>query len=131
AAGRKRAGRARPIRWRRLLRLGAAGTSLIALFGGGYFLVAGGHIARAGNAAVGFGGDLLARAGLSVDTVYVTGRKRTTPEEVVAALELRRGDPILDFHPDEARARLLELPWVQVATVARKLPQTTEIRIVE
>jgi cell division protein FtsQ len=63
-----------------------------------------------------------ADAGLAVRDVLVTGRTRTEPGRILDALGVARGDPMLTFDPATARRRLEALPWVQDATVERRLP---------
>lgn len=70
-------------------------------------------------------------AGLSVQEVLVTGRDRTASADLLAALEVRRGAPILAFDPHAAREALEQIPWVRHARVERRLPDTIAITIVE
>ena len=72
-----------------------------------------------------------AAVGLSVDEVFVEGRRRTRPERLLAAVDVMRGDPILGFDPQGARARIEALPWVSKATVERRLPSVVFVRIEE
>lgn len=131
AKPRKKAGRADPIRWRRVLRVSAVAWALIAGVAGGLVLVYDGYLARTVHSVEVGVQQAVADAGLRVRKVYVTGRERSGQAEIVAALRLRQGDPILGFDPDAARARLLALPWVKAATVTRLLPATVDVEIVE
>ena len=70
-------------------------------------------------------------AGLTVQHVFVTGRGETSKKQVLAAVGVRNGQSILAFDPDQARARLLELGWVETARVERRLPDTIVVRISE
>lgn len=72
-----------------------------------------------------------ARAGLTVQEIFVEGRSETKPAEVLAVLDIRRGTPILTFDPAEARAELEKLPWIKSADVERRLPDTIYVRLVE
>ncbi len=72
-----------------------------------------------------------ASLGMTVENVYSTGHHEATPEAILAALEIRRGDPILAFTPAEARARILALDWVESVTIERRLPDTIRVNIVE
>jgi cell division protein FtsQ len=81
-----------------------------------------------------FGGRLLqfsADIGLEVQEVMVEGRTETDRDALMAALQVDRGDPILSFDPDTARAGLERLPWVATATVERRLPDTIFVRLTE
>ena len=59
---------------------------------------------------------ITADSGLAVQDVLVTGRQRTAPSRVLAALDVERGTPILAVNPSDAKARLETLPWVRRAT---------------
>ena len=78
-----------------------------------------GRIAAAAHAA---GVDMTLKAGFSVQEVYVAGRKETAQPELIAALGVKIGDPILYFDAGAARDRLTELGWVEDARVERRLP---------
>jgi cell division protein FtsQ len=69
--------------------------------------------------------------GLTVTDVLVTGRIETPRSKLLAALGVKRGDPILGFDPHEARLRLLKIGWVAQADVQRRLPNTIFVRITE
>ena len=69
--------------------------------------------------------------GMTVENVYCTGHREADPTSILAALEVKRGDPILAFAPERARTRLLALDWVESATIERRLPNTIRIQIVE
>jgi cell division protein FtsQ len=72
-----------------------------------------------------------ARAGLTVQDIFVEGRGETRPAEVLAVLDLKRGTPILTFDPAEAKAELEKLPWIKSADVERRLPDTVYVRLIE
>lgn len=72
-----------------------------------------------------------AEAGLRVEDVLVEGRKRTPRSEIMAALGLVRGAPILGFGPHAARDALARLPWVRHAAVERRLPNVVFVRLTE
>jgi cell division protein FtsQ len=63
-----------------------------------------------------------ADAGLELGDVLVEGRERTARRVILETLGVVRGQPILAFDPNAARARLERLPWVRGATVERRLP---------
>ncbi|MGQ0663353.1 MAG: cell division protein FtsQ/DivIB [Pseudomonadota bacterium] len=69
--------------------------------------------------------------GLSVEEVFVEGRVETPAADVLSALGIRRGAPILALRPDAAKAELEKLPWVREAAVERLLPDTVRVRLVE
>lgn len=70
-------------------------------------------------------------AGFSVGEVYVAGRKEATRKQLLAALAVKVGDPILFFDPDQARKRLLEIGWIADARVERRLPNTVIVTLEE
>lgn len=72
-----------------------------------------------------------AEAGLALREVLVQGRGRTTQAELMAALDLRLGSPILALDPETLRARIEALPWVARASVERRLPDTLFIAVEE
>lgn len=75
--------------------------------------------------------DQTAELGFAVREVLVEGRSETRPGELMAALGVRQGDPILTFNPAAAREALQRLPWIRNAVVERRLPETIYVRLVE
>lgn len=69
--------------------------------------------------------------GFTVERVLADGRQETTSGDVLAALNVRIGQPILGIDLTAARERLLALPWVESATIERELPDTLHVRIEE
>lgn len=90
-----------------------------------------GFLERQGEALSGGLLRVTAGLGLSIDNVEVAGRERTSPEEILKALAVHRGGPMLAFDPHAARQRLEELPWVETATVERRLPDLIAITLQE
>jgi cell division protein FtsQ len=74
---------------------------------------------------------LSAMAGFSVQEVVVLGRGVTAREDLWAALEVERGDPIFAFDAAAARERLIALPWISEATIERRLPDQLYLTIDE
>ncbi len=72
-----------------------------------------------------------ARAGYRVQDVFVEGRSGADKSDLLAAIKVKRGDPILGFSLTVAREELERLPWVAAATVERRLPNHLFIRITE
>jgi cell division protein FtsQ len=75
--------------------------------------------------------DLTVDAGLEVQEVLVEGRNETDRTAVMAAIQVKRGDPIMKFDPEAARAGLERLRWVATATVERRLPDTVFVKLDE
>jgi cell division protein FtsQ len=69
--------------------------------------------------------------GMTVQQVILEGRHNTPSDMIRAALGVSRGDPILDFSPEAARARIETIAWVHRAHVERRLPSTIVVRIEE
>jgi cell division protein FtsQ len=75
--------------------------------------------------------DLTIDAGLEVQEVLVEGRNETDRAAVMAAIQVKSGDPIMKFDPEVARAGLECLRWVATATVERRLPNTVFVKLDE
>lgn len=123
-----RRGRRLPRRWREAT---LSVLLLAALGGGGFWLQRSGVAATAlrlvDDRIAAIGGDI----GLSVASVEVEGREHESREAILEALGVRRGSPILALDPAAAKTRLEALPWVRAAAVARQMPDTIRVRLVE
>lgn len=69
--------------------------------------------------------------GFKVAAVNVIGRNATARDQLLEAVGLRRGDPILFFDAEAARKRIEQIPMVKSASVQRQLPDTVLVEIVE
>jgi cell division protein FtsQ len=103
---------------------------LIALVGL-YGLFVGGHVAAAGNDLANRANKVLALAGFGIDDVTVSGRSHADSRQLLAALGIKRGDPIFGLDTEAARLRIEQVDWVKSATVTRLLPDAIRIDIVE
>jgi cell division protein FtsQ len=131
AGGRRRAERGWSPRRRAITVAVLAILAGAGVTGGGWWLVSSGTVAR-GLAALGEGVDRrMVAAGFAVRDVFVAGRGQLTREQVLASLGTELGEPILNFDPDAARERLLEMGWVRDARVERRLPDTIIVRLEE
>ncbi len=119
-------------RWRSRATLAtAAALIVVAGAGGGWWLWQGGWAERA---AERLKGALIAASvdlNLTVQEVLVIGRRETSKADLLAAVALTRGDPILAFDLRAARRRVEALPWISTASVERILPDTVLLRVVE
>ena len=70
-------------------------------------------------------------AHLDIAHIVVTGRDMTSQASLDAALGVHVGDDIMAFSPGTAQARLDQLPFVETASVERRLPDTIVVRLVE
>ena len=125
-----RAGLLRQLR-RRARLIGVSAASVAIVSAAGWWLIQPGNADALGAGARNAFMSATAGLGLTVENVYSTGHREAKPAAILAALDIKRGDPILGFAPDKARARLLALDWVESATIERRLPDTIRIQIVE
>jgi len=136
-AANNRAANGRGPRLARLWRIAVPTTAVAlgavtlgALAGAGYLWrsgLVGAEITRAETAFIARSADF----GLVVRDVLVDGRQQTPASDVLAALDVQRGQPLLDFAPAAAKARLESLGWVREATVERRFPGTILVRLTE
>jgi cell division protein FtsQ len=102
-------------------------TILLVIAGGLVGIVSGGHVSRLFGAL----GSGFASAGFVVADVTVAGAERTSAADIYAALGIERGQSMFTVRASDARARLLDLPWVADAEVRRTLPDEVAIRLIE
>jgi cell division protein FtsQ len=76
-------------------------------------------------------GQATAASGLRVADIRIEGRANTPEPLLRAAIGVSRGDPILGFSVEQARARIETLSWVEHATVERRLPGTIVVYLQE
>ncbi len=76
-------------------------------------------------------GAATAASGLRVTDIVVEGRTNTPEPLLRAAISVSKGDPILGFSLEQARARIETLSWVEHATVERRLPGTVVVFLQE
>lgn len=76
-------------------------------------------------------GNVTAESGLRVQDVVIEGRANTPEPLLRAAIGVSKGDPILGFSVEQARARIETLSWVEHATVERRLPGTVVVYLQE
>ena len=72
-----------------------------------------------------------ASAGMRVSSILIEGRANTPEALLRAALGVSKGDPIMGFSPEQARARIETLSWVEQVTVERRLPGTVVVILQE
>lgn len=75
--------------------------------------------------------DATASAGLELANVEVRGRLRTPSDAILAALQVKQGQPLLAFDPYAARQALEALPWIRKAEVERHLPNLVRVTLEE
>lgn len=85
----------------------------------------------ASHAAVGWRERLGALVGLKVERITVEGRSLTPEPLLDAAIGVHEGDPMLGVSLQAIRENVERLPWVQGASVERRLPGTLVVELVE
>lgn len=98
---------------------------------GGWYLTSSGWVSAQTEATKTVLINATASAGLRVHDVVLTGRTRANAEEILSALGLQSGSPILAIDMDVARERIESLGWIASAEIARRLPDVIFIRVVE
>ncbi|MDX1574864.1 MAG: cell division protein FtsQ/DivIB [Kiloniellales bacterium] len=116
---------------RELAMRGAAGLAGLVILAGIIGLIGSGWAGRKLDDLADGLGRASAALGLAVDEVFVEGRVRTRPEQLLAAVGVVRGDPIFELDPPLAKSRIEALPWVRRATVERRLPSVIYLRVEE
>jgi cell division protein FtsQ len=75
--------------------------------------------------------EILAQQGLVLDQITVVGRRVTDARDLLDAVGVGQGAPLMAIDPEAVRTRLLTLPWVLTARVERRLPSRLHIDITE
>ena len=135
----KRTPRFTAPRWLRVVgfhkRAIAVGALLIATTGGSAWAWHAGKVGDAQVFAAQFANDALiatqVTAGLVVNEVTVEGRVETAGADLLGALGVGRGDLLLGFDADAARARIEGLGWIRSAMVSRRLPDRIHVEVTE
>lgn len=70
-------------------------------------------------------------AGFVLDQLRVQGADRTTKKEILSALDVEDGIPLMSIDLIKLRERMEALSWVKQAIVARRLPNELSIKIEE
>ncbi len=117
--------------WRRAVKLGLAGGMIGGLAAGGWFATKNDMPGQLWSDVKWRAIALFNDAGFVVDEIYVTGRAQTARPELLEALALSRGAPIMTFDVRAARERVEALPWVKQAVIERMLPNTVMLHIEE
>jgi cell division protein FtsQ len=115
----------------RVLRFGSVALAVAALIGGTWWLNATGRLDAAASGIAGVGFDVSRSAGLVIDDVLVEGRDRVEQFEILDALDIERGMPIMAFSPHNARERLAQIGWIESAEVTRTFPGTIFVKLTE
>lgn len=109
----------------------SVGGIVFMIAGAPYIAIRSGLAGRTADFAYRYALDASVAAGLRVEDVLLEGREHTTRAQVIAAIGLQRGDPMLGFDPQILRQRVEGLPWVRTARIERLFPSTVRISITE
>lgn len=72
-----------------------------------------------------------AALGMKLNALTVEGRNMTSRDDLLAAVDVERGAPILSIDMAQARTAIESLPWVKTAKIERRLPDSIHILIEE
>jgi cell division protein FtsQ len=75
--------------------------------------------------------DVSAALGMKLNALTVEGREMTSRDDLLSAMDIERGAPILSIDVAQARAAVEALPWVKSAKIERRLPDSVHIQIEE
>jgi cell division protein FtsQ len=137
--GKKEGRRARGPIWRRLRFPRPGKRTLVGLVAGilgigvavGWTLWETGTAQRLADQLKGKAIAVSADVGFQVQEIMVVGRVETTRKQLMKALKLVRGAPILAFDPHAAKHRIESLPWIRSARLERMLPNTVLLTVEE
>lgn len=113
------------VKWRSPMLIGA-GAFMALAFGAG--VIQGGHLGIGGGTAVAAQGD---DAWYPIGEILAAGHYHTRRKDLLAAIAVKPGDDMMDVDPDEVRARVEALDWIESAKVARLWPATLQVQVVE
>lgn len=103
-----------------MLGLSAAVISSFSLYGA----VVGGHMPSVVQGVT-------ARTGFAINEIRVLGNHETSEIDIFDRVGLDGWTSLIGFSPDEARARIESLPWIESAAVRKVYPATLEVKVVE
>ncbi|MBX3487308.1 MAG: cell division protein FtsQ/DivIB [Candidatus Paracaedibacteraceae bacterium] len=75
--------------------------------------------------------DKAGKVGFTLSEVYVYGRNNIESQRLLEQIQLKKGDSILKFSPDEIRDSIKQISWVKDVSVQRRLPDSIYISIEE
>lgn len=130
-SGRAPRARVAPAWRRRAIRYGLATLAMTLVAGGGFWLWRTGMAQQFATEARLELNRISAGMGIRLQDIRVTGRVRTQPDHILAALHIRRGESLLGLDVPRTKERLEALPWIKSAVVERRLPDMLRLTIVE
>lgn len=75
--------------------------------------------------------DITADAGFVLEHVIIEGQRNVTENDIIESIGSDRGMPIYSLNINDIRKRIEENPWVKIALVERRLPNTLHIAVME
>ena len=116
----------------RWVRLTAGGVLALVMAGGGSaYLWYGGYVHRAIDVVGETVSQTALELGLGIAQVEIRGLRHARAVTVQKVLGAKSKTPIFAFDPAAARTRLLDLGWIEWATVSRRFPNTIYVDIRE
>lgn len=115
----------------RFRKLGLVLAAVATIGGATYYAVANGTLGKIASFAHDKTLSVTAGMGFRVKEIIITGRHRTEPKELLAALGIRQGDAIFATDIDIAQAKLSEISWAKEVSVTRRLPDAIVIDLKE
>lgn len=115
---------------RKMQFIGGAVMGVVVVGGGSLFWYSG-ALARSYAAISSHFFQATVQAGFAVNSLHVEGRNRTPMNEILQALSVKKGDPILELSLSEMRDKLKAIQSVADAAVERSLPGALYVRIIE
>lgn len=70
-------------------------------------------------------------AGLRLNEIFVSGRKKTSLKEIEDCLQAERGMALTAIDLNAARDAIRRLPWVKTVKIERRLPHVISVNIIE
>ena len=74
---------------------------------------------------------ITANYGFTLENIIVEGRQNVGADVLMAIVNLKKGEPLMQFNPAQAQEMIARMPWVENVQVARRLPDTIYIQMVE
>ncbi|NRA88804.1 MAG: FtsQ-type POTRA domain-containing protein, partial [Rhizobiales bacterium] len=115
-------------------------TSLRGIFSSGFIIIfiisaailyRNGHISSIKQTIIEKVGEWSGAAGVNVRLVTLTNRQHANEQQIINALNVKIGTPLLSFDVDAAKARIEAIGWVKEAKVQRIFPDALNISIIE
>jgi cell division protein FtsQ len=116
---------------RRLMRWASVTIGTLAVAAPIYWAIASGWITATVDAAHQSLLKASAASGFALREIRVEGRGETAVADILAAVSVNRGDPILGIDLDAVRQRLEDLPWIESASVERRFPDQLIVSVTE